>query len=451
MLHYDFSGYDGCYRDLTRLGLPIIIGQLGTIVMSFADTLMIGHHSTPELAAASFVNNMFVLVIIVALGYSYSITPVVGLQYGCGDSRGIGQTLKNGVVANLGLSAVLIGAMMLLYLNIARLGLPSELIPLMRPYFLVQLVSLPFVCFANAFKQFYDGITDTKTSMWVLLAGNIVNIAGNGILIYGYAGVPELGLLGAGISTCLARLLVAVAFAFFFLRSRRCRAYRVAWSKAKVMLSEVRRLNILGLPLSVQMGLETGAFSLTGIIVGWIGTTALAAHQIMLTVSQLGFMVYYGIGAAVAIKVSVSRGRQAFGEVSRYAHAGLHLTLMIAAVVTLPLFLARNSLGMLFTDDAEVCSQVSVLLLPFVLYQIGDCLQCIYSNGLRGLTAVRPLVPIAFVAYFVVSIPLAYLFGITLGLGLEGVWLSFPAGLTTAGVAYLFFFVRNLRKLPDGK
>lgn len=141
-----------CYRDLSSLGVPIIIGQIGTIVMSFADTLMIGHHSTLELAAASFVNNMFVLVIIMALGYSYSITPVVGSQYGINDYRGIGQTLKNGVVANLGISVVLIGAMTLLYLNIARLGLPSELIPLMRPYFLVQLVSLPFVCFANAFK-----------------------------------------------------------------------------------------------------------------------------------------------------------------------------------------------------------------------------------------------------------------------------------------------------------
>lgn len=436
-----------CYRDLSSLGVPIIIGQIGTIVMSFADTLMIGHHSTLELAAASFVNNMFVLVIIMALGYSYSITPVVGSQYGINDYRGIGQTLKNGVVANLGISVVLIGAMTLLYLNIARLGLPSELIPLMRPYFLVQLVSLPFVCFANAFKQFFDGITDTQTSMWILLTGNVVNIVGNWMLIYGNLGMPELGLLGAGISTCFARLLVAVAFAVFFLRSSRCLCYRGAWLKGKIKFSELRKLNALGLPLSVQMGLETGAFSLSGILVGWIGTTALAAHQIMLTVSQLGFMVYYGFGAAVAIKVSMSKGRQAFDEARRYAHAGFHLALMVASAVSLPLFLFRNSLGLLFTDDAEVCGQVAVLLLPFVLYQIGDCLQCVYSNGLRGLTVVKPLVPVAFVAYFVISLPLGYLLGIKLGMGLEGVWLAFPAGLTTAGIAYLACFVCNVRGL----
>lgn len=433
------------YSDLSSLGFPIIIGQLGTIVMSFADTLMIGHHSTLELAAASFVNNMFTLVIIMALGYSYSITPVVGTQYGQGDHRGIGQTLKNGVVANLGMSAVLIGAMTLLYFNIAGLGLPSELIPLMRPYFLVQLVSLPFVCFANAFKQFFDGITDTKTSMWILLTGNIVNIVGNWMFIYGNLGMPELGLLGAGISTCFARLLVAVAFTVFFLRSRRCRYYRGAWLKGKVKFSEVRKLNALGLPLSIQMGLETGAFSLSSILVGWIGTTALAAHQVMLTVSQLGFMIYYGFGAAVAIKVSMAKGRNSFDEARRYAHSGFHLTLMVAAAVSLPLFLFRNSLGLLFTDDADVCSQVAVLLLPFVLYQIGDCLQIVYSNGMRGLTVVTPLVPIAFIAYFVVSLPLGYLLGINLGMGLEGVWLAFPAGLTTAGVLYLACFVRNVR------
>lgn len=437
--------YTAYCRDLSYLGIPIIIGQIGTIVMSFADTLMIGHHSTQELAAASFVNNMFVLVIIMALGYSYSITPAVGSLYGGNDHQGIGRVLKNGVVANACVSVLLVAAMSLLYVNLSRLGQPEELLPLMRPYFIIQLVSLPFVCIANAFKQFFDGITDTRTSMWILLLGNIANIIGNWLLIYGHFGFSEMGLFGAGVSTCLARLLVAAGFVAFFLFSRRCSVYRSAWLESSVTMHEMRRLTALGLPLAIQMGLETGAFSLSGILVGWIGTTALAAHQIMLTVSQLGFMVYYGFGAAVAIRASMCMGQHSPYEAGRYAHAGLLLTLLVATLVSLPLFLLRNSLGSLFSDDPIVCSQVAMLLLPFVLYQLGDCLQCVYANGLRGISVVCPLVPIAFMAYFVISLPLGWLLGIRLGMGLQGVWLAFPAGLTTAGVAYLVCFLRRLR------
>lgn len=442
--------YTAYCRDLSYLGIPIIIGQIGTIVMSFADTLMIGHHSTRELAAASFVNNMFVLVIIMALGYSYSITPAVGSLYGGNDCQGIGRVLKNGVVANAGVSVLLIVAMLLLYFNLSRLGQPEELLPLMRPYFIIQLVSLPFVCMANAFKQFFDGITDTRTSMWILLMGNIANIIGNWLLIYGHLGFPEMGLFGAGVSTCLARLLVFAVFAAFFLFSRRCSVYRSAWLKSSVTKHEMRRLTALGLPLAIQMGLETGAFSLSGILVGWIGTTALAAHQIMLTVSQLGFMVYYGFGAAVAIRASMCMGKRSPNEAKRYAHAGFLLTLLVATFVSLPLYLLRHSLGSLFTDDPVVCSQVAMLLLPFVLYQLGDCLQCVYANGLRGISVVRPLVPIAFIAYFVISLPLGWLLGIQLGMGLEGIWLSFPVGLTAAGISYQVCFLRRVHGMRSG-
>ena len=385
--------YTTCYRDLSYLGIPIIIGQIGTIVMSFTDTLMIGHHSTPELAAASFVNNMFTLVIILALGFSYSITPTVGSHYGREEYQRIGQVLKNGIAGNMALALLLVGVMALLYWNLGNLGQPEELLPLMRPYFLVQLVSLPFVCFANAFKQFYDGITNTRTPMYILLIGNVLNIIGNWILIYGKLGLPEMGLLGAGLSTLVARIFVAFAFVWVFVISRR--------------------------------------------------------YQIMLTISQLGFMIYYGFGAAVAIKVSLCVGLRNYDDAGRYSHAGFHLAMMCATAVTIPIVIFRDSLGILFTDNVEVCQLVSALVLPFVIYQVGDCLQCAYSNGLRGLSVVKPLVPVAFFAYFVVSLPIGYLLGLPLGLGLEGVWFAFPAGLTTAGICYLYFFRRNQKRLAS--
>ena len=157
------------YRALLSLGLPIVIGQIGVIVLGFADTLMIGHHSTTELAAASFVNNMFNLAIIFSTGFAYGLTPVVGSLFGQHKVSEVGRTLKNSLAANTVLAAIVCLVMTILYLNLDRMGQPDELIPHMRPYFMVLLVSLPFVLWFNGFKQFSDGTTDTKVSMLSLI------------------------------------------------------------------------------------------------------------------------------------------------------------------------------------------------------------------------------------------------------------------------------------------
>ena len=180
------------YHALLKLGLPIVIGQIGVSVLGFADTLMIGHHSTEGLAAASFVNNMFNLAIIFCTGFSYGLTPVVGSLFGQKKIDGVGGILKNSLAANTLLAVLVCVIMGGLYASLGSLGQPEELLPYMRPYFLVLLASLPFVLWFNAFKQFSDGITDTKVSMWILLGGNLFNIVGNYILIYGKLGFPEL-------------------------------------------------------------------------------------------------------------------------------------------------------------------------------------------------------------------------------------------------------------------
>ena len=186
------------YKDLARLGLPIVIGQLGIIFVSFADTFMVARHGTNDLAAASFVNNMFNLAIIFATGFSYGLTPIIGKLFGSGRLHDAGAVLKNALVANGSMALLLVAAMSVLYLNIGNLGQPVELLGIMRPYYIVLLLSIPFILLFNAFRQFADGITDTRTSMWVLLAGNVLNIVGNYMLIFGKWGMPELGLLGAG-------------------------------------------------------------------------------------------------------------------------------------------------------------------------------------------------------------------------------------------------------------
>lgn len=433
MKHF-LDTYKQHYKALIRLGLPIVIGQLGVIVLGFADTLMIGHHSTPELGAASFVNNLFTLCIIFSTGFSYGLTPVVGSLYGNRRFAEAGQALRCSLVANVLVALLLTFVMAIVYFNVERLGQPDELIPLIKPYYLVLLTSLVFVMLFNGFKQFTDGITDTKTAMWILLGGNALNIAGNYILINGKLGMPELGLLGAGISTLFSRIMMVVVFAWMVLRGRRFLRYRfgfwrLGWSRAMF-----GRLNALGWPVGLQMGMETASFSLSTIMVGWLGTIALASHQIMLTISQFTFMMFYGMGAAVAVRVSNFKGQGDAENVRRSAYAGYHLIVGMSVVLLTIVFSLRGQVGGWFTDSGEVAALVSALFFPFLVYQFGDGLQINFANALRGISDVKPMMFIAFISYFVISLPVGYLCGFVFGWGLVGVWMAFPFGLTSAGL-----------------
>lgn len=450
------------YKTLTKLGMPIVAGQLGVIVLGFADTLMVGRYSIEGLAAASFVNNLFSLAIVFSTGFSYGLTPVIGGLFGRlkalqGGSPTepedteealygqIGGKLKSALWVNAAKTVLLLLIMGALYLNISRLGQPEELLPLMKPYFLVLLCSLLFVMLFNAFKQFAESINDTVTPMCILIGGNLFNIFGNWLLIYGKLGCPEMGLLGAGISTLASRILMLVAFAVIFLTSRRYRKYRRGFTQSRTGREDFLQLNRLGMPVGLQMGMEASSFSLSTVMVGWLGTLPLAAHQVMLTVSQLGFMMYYGMSAAVAVRTSNYMGQGNREEVRNTAAAGFHLVLAMAALASVVVLLFRNQLGIIFADSEEVALIVAQLVIPFVIYQFGDAMQSCYANALRGISDVKMVTLYAFIAYFVVSLPSAYLFGFIFDWGLMGIWFSFPLGLTTAGLLFYTRFRRSLK------
>jgi len=441
--------YGSHYKSLAALGAPIVVGQIGNIVLGIADTLMVGHHSMKELAAASFVNSLFTLFVIFSMGFSYGLTPVVGSHYGRDEREKIGPEVRNALASNTLLALILLAVLAALCLG--HMGQPEELVPLMKPYLLVNILSLPFVCWGNVFKQFYDAIGHTKTPMCVLIGGNVLNIFGNWALIYGELGMPELGLLGAGLSTMLSRMAMTAAFAALFFGMKRYKVYSSGFLSAKVNSQGFRRLNALGWPLGLQIGMETAAFSLTAIMVGWIGTAALAAHQIVLTLSQVFYMVYYGMAAAVAVRVSHFHGAGELRGVRLTANAGFHLILVVAAAVSVPVFMLRGVLGTWFTDSEEVRSLVAQTVIMLIIYQFGDGLQCTFANALRGIACVKPMMGIAFFAYFVISLPLSWLLGIHFGYGLVGVWAAFPVCLLTAGVLYYAFFRRKLREESDLK
>lgn len=417
-----------------------MIGQFGMIILGFADTMMVGHHSTTELGAASFVNNIINLVIITATGFSYGLTPIVGGLFGREELPQAGRALRCALLANLMAGAIMMAALGILYFNVGNIGQPKELLPYIKPYYLVLLASMPFVMLFNAFKQFTDSITETRTSMWILLSGNLLNIVGNYVLIYGKLGLPEMGVVGAGVSTLISRIVMVALFCLVFLARKKMRPYREGFFKLGWSRQLVSRLVSLGTPIALEMGMETASFSLSIIMVGWLGTIALASHQVMITISQFTFMVYYGLGAAVAVRTSYFNGQNDRTNVRHTVVAGLQVMVALEVILSSIIFLSRNHIGGWFTDSAEVSSTVISLMLPFFIYQFGDGLQITYANALRGIADVKPLMVIAFIAFFVISLPVGYFCGFVLNFGLVGVWMAFPFGLTSAGVMMWYRF-----------
>ncbi len=435
------------YHDLLSIGIPVIIGQLGTIVLGFADTLMIGHHGTQELAAAGLVNNIFTLVLVSYMGFSYGLTPVIGRLYGMGHTDEIGRKVSNSLFANMVVGMLFTIALVVLYFNLGRIGQPDELLSIIRPYFIVNLISVIFVGVFNTMKQFLDGLSHTKVAMWVMIGGNIINILGNWMLIYGVGFFPELGLLGAGISTMGSRIFMALVMLGVVFFGKKFRQYRRDISRSSLNMPDFKEMNRLGWPVALQLAMESAAFTLSCVMVGWLGTVPLAAHQIMITISQLFYLVLSGMASAMSIRVSHFVGQRDFKAVRQNAYDGFRLNLMFSLVMGLPILLFRHQMGALFTDNAEVHEIVALLVIMMMAYQFGDGLQYTFANALRGIACVKPMVTYAFIAYFVVSLPIGYTLGFPCGMGILGIWIAFPFGLTTAGVLFWRRFEKEVKKM----
>ena len=423
-----------------------MVGQIGTVLVSFADTFMIGHYGVRELAAASFVNNLTMILVLAGLGFSLGLTPLVSDAESKGDRRGVGALLKAGLKLSFLFAAAMAAILAILYLNLGRMGQPEELLPLIRSYYIVVAISILATYFFNTFKQFTDGTMRPTVSMIIIITSNLLNIAGNYVLIYGKCGFPELGLLGAGISTLFARIFTVAAMAAYFFLDRRLAKYREGFRAAGGDKGAMSRIARLGAPISGQMAMETASFSVIVIIVGWLGTTALAAHQVMTTISQICYMMYIAVGSGAAILISSLNGQGLTKEVNMTARTAYAMTLALTVVCSGIVLAAIRPLSALFTDSPEVISLAVTLVLPFILYQFGDGMQICFSNCLRGIQQVKLILPRAFTAYLLVSIPCSYLFGFVLDFGLKGIWFGYPVSLTLAGILYLAVFRRKQKK-----
>lgn len=437
-------------KAISLLGLPIVVGQLGVIVQGMADTIMVGQYGTPELGASALVNNIYNFIIFFLLGISYATTPITGAAFGQGDDEGVSRSLRDSFIVNLSFSAIIVFLLTLLYFNLDILGQPEHLMPLVRPYYLTIMLSLPFLAGFNALKQFVEAVGETKIPMRVMLVSNVLNIALNAFLIYGIMGFPEWGLFGAGMATFMARVFLFVAMLVVVFRGKR---FRIWTRKRKTEIGNWKsgngsfRMARIGLPIAVQLCLESASFNIAGMFMGWIGAIPLAAHQVMCSISTLVFMTQYGIGAATAIRVSQFRGREEWTEVRHATYSAWGMSAVFSLVVSGCIFLFRDPITSIFTSDVSVQTLCFSLLPAFVLYQFGDCTQIIFSNSLRALEAVGRMLLYAIISYLLVSIPMSFLLGIHLGYGAEGVWFGIPFGLTTAGLLFVYEFRRKTKHL----
>lgn len=437
------------YRALTKLGVPITVGQFGLTLQNLADNIMVGQHSTEELAAAGFVNNMFLLALLLTMGYSIGAVSQIGALYARGDKRRIVEMLKSSIVADFGQGVLIVAALALLYVALPYMGQPDELLPLMKPYLLIQICSLPMMVVAGAFRQMTDSINDTSVGMGVMLIGNVWNFFFNWVLIFGNLGFPEMGIMGAAWATFTSRLLILLLMVGVFFLSPRYREYARLWREARVVRQDMLLLNRLGWPIAIQMGMESASFSLVAIMLGWIGTSALAAHQVMLNIANAIFMFYIGVSSAVAIRVSNYNGAGDMRGVRHAAFAGYEMILCLGVLLSVTAFLFKDDVSILFTDSSEVAEIVAGLAYPLVLYQFGDGMQVTFANALRGLGDVKKLMKYSFIAYVLISLPLSYFLGIVMGWGTFGVWMGFPFGLTTAAILYFRRFLRVVFKVKE--
>lgn len=434
-------------KAISLLGLPIVVGQLGVIVQGMADTIMVGQYGTPELSASALVNNIYNFIIFFLLGISYATTPITGAAFGKGDHNGVSHSLKESLSVNLLFSGIIMILLTWLYFHLDILGQPQHLMPLVRPYYLILMLSLPFLAGFNALKQFAEAVGHTTLPMRVMIVSNILNIVLNALLIYGIAGMPEWGLFGAGLATFIARVFLFVAMMFAVFHGKNFKL----WTRKSQHSSTTRKgcthMAMVGFPIAIQLCLESASFNIAGMFMGWIGDIQLAAHQVMCSISTLIFMIQYGIGAAAAIRISQFRGRGEWSDVKRTVHSAWALAILFAIVSVGAIALFCQPITAIFTSDSRVQNICFLLLPAFVLYQLGDCTQIIFSNSLRAIEAVGRMLLYAIIAYLLVSIPMSYLLGIHLAFGAEGVWYGIPLGLTTAALLFMYEFRRKIKQL----
>jgi MATE family multidrug resistance protein len=418
-----------------RLAYPVMLSQLGHVAMGITDNIMVGHVGTQSLAAASLANVAFNVLLLFGIGVSYAITPLVAAADGEHNHQQITDTLRHGLVINITTAIILIsivmGAKNLLY----HINQPREVVALAVPYLgIITFSILPTLIF-QTFRQFAEGLSNTQLAMIIVIGTNVIHVILNYILIYGSGSIPPLGLVGAGWATLFSRIIMAAAIAAYIYYAQRYRLYRAAFRWQQYSRALFKKMLNIGIPAGVQFIFEVAAFDFSAVMMGWLGTNALAAHQVALNLATISYMTTSGLAAAATIRVSHEYGKRNWPQMRAAANTLLITALLFMTAWAIIFILGRYYLPSLYISDDSVIHTAAPLIVIAGLFQLSDGAQVVCAGALRGLQDVRFPSLFIFIAYWVIGLPLGYGLAFRAGYGATGVWIGLSIGLTLTALA----------------
>jgi len=449
MLNALFLKYKPYYADNLRLALPIVVSQLGHTLVHLADSVIVGHFAgTIQLAAVSLVNSIFMLILVLGLGISYGLTPLIARENGSNNHEECGKLLSNSLLLN-----IFMGILLYVFVNygtlliIDHIGQSPDVVAYAKPYLhYLGLSIIPLMIF-QTFKQFTEGLGFTKQAMYISIWGNVINIIVGVILVKGMFGISPLGVKGVAISTLADRVLMCIVMSWYVFNSKNFKVYLKGFKFG--FFDQVRSLKILkiGAPVSLQYAFEISAFSGAAILIGTIGAVEQAAHQIAINLAAITYMISSGIASAATIKTGNNLGKNNYEDLRKSALASYHVILVFMAVTALLFILASDMLPYIYTEDQSVISIAANLLIIAGFFQLFDGTQVVGLGVLRGIGDVNYPTIITFIAYWIIGIPLGYFLGIRSGLGVNGIWYGLTFGLLTASVLLFIRFQSRTKKL----
>ena len=473
MRGYSFRAYYPYYKRNLKLAFPVMLTQFGAALVGLADSIMVGHYGTADLAAVSFSNAVFFSVMVFAMGALMGITPLVGHVHGrlekimakgegtSGEWKGGSNTdeeiahkheqitsyITNGLVFT-GIMSVLSLAILAPCIGLLdEFGQEPEVVVCAKPYFtLIVLSIVPFLLFTFS-KQFLEGLGNTTVAMLITIGCNLLNILLNWVFIFGHWGFDAMGAEGAGWASLIARCLMPVCFFVAMLIKADWRRYIVSIRPYLITRREVEKLITIGMPIGLQSFAEAFLFTASFVIIGWISKESLAAHHIANQMADLTFMLALGIGSATTIRVSHQLGKGDLQAVRMASHASVHLCLLMNTIGAAIMIFGRNVIPYIFTSDPEVIPIASTLLIIAGTFQYADGLQCIGAAMLRGIQDVRVPMRIALFAYIGIAMPLGIALTFPLGLGAKGMWLAFIIALAIPAVLFHLRFHKQLKQM----
>ena len=421
-------------KQTLNLATPIIIGQLGHMMMGVVDSVMVGKIGAAPLAAASISHSIFIIVLILGYGISMAISPLVAKHHGAKEFEKCGVVLRQGLLVNVITSLILFTILFFLAEIIALLNQPQEIVEQAIKYTKTLAWSMIPVMLFQTYRQYAEGLSIMRPAMVVSVTANVINIFTNWVFIFGNLGMPALGLVGAGIATFSSRLYMAIALIWYISTSKKFKSFDPTLHYKKIDWSMMKKILEIGLPSGFQYFFEVSAFAGSSIMIGWIGTNALAAHQIALNLASITYMFALGISAAATVRVGNAVG---FKSIMKIRNAGFSAVLMGASIMGffgIVFIIFRNIFPTFYISDIDVLQIAASLLIIAAFFQIFDGTQCVGLGILRGITDVKVPTVITFLAYWIVGLPAGYILAFNFNLGVQGVWIGLSIALAISAL-----------------